>query len=393
MDPSNNTASDFATGIGTPVDLKVGPEGSLYYLDQGSGQVWKISAIATPTPTPTPITISGTISYCSNPVPGPVPGVTLTLTGSGIRLDFVRRLGQLPVFLPYSWRQLYCDAEQGRPGSRAMPALTPSMWSPCNGISSRSQLSQRDVREMAADVNGDSSVNTSDVIAIQRFALGLSTGIANTGKYQFTPASRSYSPLTSNQTGQNYDALVFGDVASGFVHRPEGGDGMGAGEVPGTVAEVALPEVAVDQLRMLSRGQSKGNFIAAVQTSAIRAKDRLVGFQGDFTFDERVITFQSEPVQKAGMTGGNWNVSGNILDGAGPIRILRVSAYSNDFTPLSGSGTLFELRMTMMSRAEETAQLIWAAPPDQFIFIDADLNTHQPISAVAGSIIPSMKGK
>ena len=45
FDPSNNTASDFATGISTLVDLKVGPEGSLYYLMQGGGgQVWKISA-------------------------------------------------------------------------------------------------------------------------------------------------------------------------------------------------------------------------------------------------------------------------------------------------------------------------------------------------------------
>ena len=46
FDPSNNTASAFATGISTLVDLKVGPEGSLYYLAQGNGgQVWKISAI------------------------------------------------------------------------------------------------------------------------------------------------------------------------------------------------------------------------------------------------------------------------------------------------------------------------------------------------------------
>src|ERR1044072_5485353 len=36
----------------------------------------------TPTPTPPPINISGSIWYCPNLVPGPVPGVTLTLTGS-----------------------------------------------------------------------------------------------------------------------------------------------------------------------------------------------------------------------------------------------------------------------------------------------------------------------
>ena len=73
-------------------------------------------------------------------------------------------------------------------------------------------------RLTAGDVNASGGINTTDVIAIQRFFLGLSTGIANVGKYQFNPASRSYSPLTTNQTGENYDALIFGDVASAFVH-------------------------------------------------------------------------------------------------------------------------------------------------------------------------------
>ena len=77
-------------------------------------------------------------------------------------------------------------------------------------------------RLTAADVNGDTAIDTVDVIAIQRFFLGLSTGIANTGKYQFSPASRTYPGIVSDQTAQNYDTLIFGDVASGFVHRPEG---------------------------------------------------------------------------------------------------------------------------------------------------------------------------
>src|SRR6266446_2105353 len=72
-------------------------------------------------------------------------------------------------------------------------------------------------RLTAADVNGDNVINSADVIAIRRFFLGLSTGIANTGKYRFIPVSRSYLKVVSDQTGQNYDALIFGDVASHFA--------------------------------------------------------------------------------------------------------------------------------------------------------------------------------
>jgi hypothetical protein len=78
-------------------------------------------------------------------------------------------------------------------------------------------------RLAAADVNASGTITTTDVIATQRFFLALTTGTANVGKYQFNPVSRSYSPLTSNQTGQNYDTIVFGDVASPYANpRPDG---------------------------------------------------------------------------------------------------------------------------------------------------------------------------
>ncbi len=43
LNTSNNTASDFASGISSPVDLHVGPDGALYYLTHG-GQVFRIQA-------------------------------------------------------------------------------------------------------------------------------------------------------------------------------------------------------------------------------------------------------------------------------------------------------------------------------------------------------------
>jgi hypothetical protein len=68
------------------------------------------------------------------------------------------------------------------------------------------------------------------------------------------------------------------------------------------------------------------------------------------------------------------------------MRTLRVSGYSLDLTPLSGSGTLFELMMVRASKAAQGTQLIWAAPPNQFIFIDADLKTQTPGYTASGGV-------
>ncbi|HEY3268560.1 MAG TPA: PQQ-dependent sugar dehydrogenase [Armatimonadota bacterium] len=47
IDPAApSTSTLFATGIPSPVDLKVGPDGALYYLAQGSGSVGRISHAA-----------------------------------------------------------------------------------------------------------------------------------------------------------------------------------------------------------------------------------------------------------------------------------------------------------------------------------------------------------
>lgn len=42
LDPSTKNATDFASGISDPVDLKVGSDGSLYYLSRGSSAVFRV---------------------------------------------------------------------------------------------------------------------------------------------------------------------------------------------------------------------------------------------------------------------------------------------------------------------------------------------------------------
>ena len=195
------------------------------------------TATPTPTPTPTSLNISGTISYCSNPVPGPVPNVTLTLTGSASGSTLSDGSGN------YQFSSL---------ASGGTYTVTPSKVARVPGSAGISTVdvvaTQRHFlniaplppgcRLTAADVDGDAAVNTVDIIAIQRFFLGLTTGTANTGKYQFTPTSRTYPAVGSDQTGQNYDTLIFGDVASPFADGLGGpsqtaaGDGTSVGEAP-----------------------------------------------------------------------------------------------------------------------------------------------------------------
>jgi hypothetical protein len=324
--------------------------------------------------------ISGTVLYCSNPVPEPVPNVTLTLTGNGSTSTLSDSSGNYQLS-PLTTGESYTVT----PAKAALLPGTAGINTIDVVAVQRHYLGIEHLpagcRLTAANVNGDTVVDTVDVIAIQRFFLGRTTGTANVGKYQFIPASRTYPTVVNNQTGQNYDALVFGDVASGFVERPEG-PSQSALEAPATVAAVALPEVTIDAFAT--------SFIAQVTTTAIDADEELVGFQGDLTFDERAISFQDEPVQKAGVTSGNWNVSGNVLPGKGPIRTLRISAFSNDFTPLSGSGTLFELKMTQVSKTQDS-KLAWAPAPNQFIFVDADLNTRKPGYTASGSVASAAK--
>ena len=315
-----------------------------------------------------------------------MPNVTLTLTGSATASTVSDSAGH------YTFSSLPTGGTYTVTTSKA--ALTPggtgSRINTIDIVATQRHFLQfallSGCRLKAGDVNGDSSVNTIDVVAIQRFFLAQTTGIANTGKYLFIPSNRTYSTVVTNQTGQNYDTLIFGDVASPFVEiletSPQGepGDGITSTEISSSVAAVALPNVAVDP--------ALTNFSAEVVTSPIDARSNLVGFQGDLTFDSTVLNFASEPVEAAGLTSHNWNVSGNILPGTGPIRTLRISAFSLDFTPLSGTGTLFELRMNRVNKASQITQLLWAMSPDHFFFIDSDLNTQKPGYTGPGSVAP-----
>ena len=175
---------------------------------------------STPTPTPTPpptVSISGAVIYCSDPSFDPMINVGLDLTGTASGSTLSDGSGNYQFSpLPLGGDYVITPSKDPlKPGSTGIDTIdvVATQRHFLNIV-----LLPPGCRSTAADVNGDHAINTVDVIAIQRFFLGLSTGTANTGQYQFSPPTRSYSNVTSDQTGQDYDGFVFGDVASPFTN-------------------------------------------------------------------------------------------------------------------------------------------------------------------------------
>ena len=163
-----------------------------------------------------PVNIDGTIIDCSNPVSGQMPNVTLTLTGGASGSTSSDSSGNylfsgLPSGGTYTVTPSKAPLAPGSSGINTVDVIAVQQHflgvTPLTGC-----------RLAAADVNGDGRVDNIDVTAINRFYLGHSTGIGNTGTYKFIPISRTYTGVLTNQPAQNYDTLVFGDVASPFVH-------------------------------------------------------------------------------------------------------------------------------------------------------------------------------
>jgi len=324
-----------------------------------------------------PPLISGHVDYCITPSDN-VPGVTINVSGSQTTSTTTDASGNYSINLPEGHDYTLT------PTKAALAPLAPGIDTADVVGAQRHFLGLTSLNGCAltaADATEDSTIDTVDAIAIQHFFLG-SGSTGHVGEWQFNPANRPYSNLATNQPTQDYAALVIGDVTGDVtptIANREGRNSTAAHPlIPSAVTTVSLPIGNVST--------NVTNFTLAVTTSNIDPADNLVGFQGDFTFDSSVVTFQATPASQAGLTASNWNVSANIL-GAGTIKTLRISAFSNTSTPLSGSGTLFNLNFTRVSNTVgANTPLTWAASPNNFVFIDTNLAKQAPSNTPAGSI-------
>src|SRR5262249_49346688 len=104
-----------------------------------------------------------------------------------------------------------------------------------------------------------------------------------------------------------------------------------------------------------------------VNSTATDPALNFVGFQGDFIFDSSVLTSPPPYVAAGDVTANDRTVAGNVIDldpPHPPLKALRVSAFANGLSPLSGAGSLYKIQMIRMSNTTgANTTLTWRPAP------------------------------
>jgi hypothetical protein len=205
---------------------------------------------------------------------------------------------------------------------------------------------------IAADATNNGSISSLDATRIQQFLVGISAGTNVTGQWKFVPASRDYDALSAHLPNENFVGILVGDVT---------GNWLPPASVTSTVGGIA-PYAKPPQLQKAVLGAVDialpKNATAAngeVVTIPIVVTD-LAGLgvlAYDFTifYDPGVL----EPAMPSHDITGTLSSGMSVLSNSVVPGALIVSA--GQVTPLTGTGTLLNLRFNVIGSPGEMTSL------------------------------------
>lgn len=190
------------------------------------GGFWQSIAAVTPK-------ISGRLTYANGSTPG--KNVTITLTGPA---GFTTQTTTTDTNGDYSFAGVPLGSDY---------TVTPSKTGDVNGLESfdaafaARYVAGLDIptanQRIAADADGDGLLTSLDAALIARRAAGL-PGFGIVGTWKFSPANRTYAPLSVEQTGQNFTAILVGDTSGDWTPALPSGGGDDANRSGGSLERI-----------------------------------------------------------------------------------------------------------------------------------------------------------
>jgi uncharacterized protein (TIGR03437 family) len=281
-------------------------------------------------------TISGAVSYCVTPKP--VPGVAVNVTGSSTTSATTNSGGN------YTLPNL----------SSGNYTLTPTKTGDTNGIASfdAALVAQHVVgistltscQQLAGDTSNNSELSSFDAALIAQFVVGITNPASIAGTWKFVPPTRSYTNLSSDQTGQNFDAVLVGDVSGNWAPT---------NLLP--AFELLTPASAPDQAVQVSLSEltaaTGASLIIPITVGDLSGRG-VIAYDFDLTYDAGVLQAQLDPTDATGTLSSAFTITPNASPGR-----LRVSGFGT--SPLAGSGVLLKLRFNVVGSAGANTALTW----------------------------------
>jgi subtilisin family serine protease len=163
-------------------------------------------------------------------------------------------------------------------------------------------------QQTAGDVNGSGTPTAFDASYILQYSVGL-IGLPFPGAgsvWAFDPQNRSYTPLNTNQTGQNFDGILIGDPTGNWNSGAERGlDGAGALSFPRATTCGTPLQVSLDLVDL-----APGTDVYSVDLTIL--------------YDPRVVSVSDVA---AGLLATGWSVTVN-LQTPGELRVAMAGATS-----------------------------------------------------------------
>jgi hypothetical protein len=217
-------------------------------------------------------------------------------------------------------------------------------------------------QQIAADVSGDGTISSLDASRIAQWSVGLTLPSGDrTGTWKWTPSTRTYASVIEELTGQDFTAILMGDVTGNWT-PPQ--------NIGGTSDENAMTSVISDYSSPAS-GVVLGSSAADAKKTGFRNRwnesvgDKLtpgeileipinVSDASSILSYDAVITYDAdvlEPVfERPVSTTGTLSVNFNIVANRGEPGKLRLSAYG--VVPVTGDGELLIIRFRVKSKGD-----------------------------------------
>ncbi|MBX7053579.1 MAG: hypothetical protein K1X36_01400 [Pyrinomonadaceae bacterium] len=309
-------------------------------------------------------TVSGIVSYANSIAFKPVPNTVLNAVGSV-------NAATNSAFLTGA----YSFGGFG-PGSYVVtPAKSSDVYA-ITGFDSAliaqhvvSLISLNSVQLLAADVSGNNIVTGFDAALIAQWVV-LIPNLGSTGTWKFVPPSRSYVEMAPDQTGENYSAILMGEVSGNWVPPTSFATlapMASRSEAPNVTINVTAPAV----------NKMIGSSFSVPVTVSDTTGAGIISWQFDLFYNPAIITPQVSPIDTAGTLSSGFAVTVNSLTPG----LLKVVLFGS--TPISGSGTLFNFRFTAVGANGQTSPLTW----QNFMFNEgnpSNIVTNGSVRLIAG---------